>query len=311
MVTGSGKLRGAGFGAGSLRLAATALLAALAGCRPPPCEPTRAAWPPAPIEPATAGVTPSRDTRDLSAALSAALSDRNRDRAHGLIDPYAARIRAREPLDRQLARFAVTGPRATPSLYPDEPSRLAYWANARAGWALKLALAADMPDALPPAALERRGFRLDGRMMTLEAIDAELAAFGWLAVAAAPGVRLQRARLPEAPFTPDDVRRRLAERLDVFIADERRIVADPVARRLSFPPVLWACREDLLSACRQADGTDDGDAPGGSGGAPRTTFITALLRHTRRRGHYRLQDMLGYTPTAAEPSRTLAVAHWP
>ncbi|MFW6133387.1 MAG: hypothetical protein ACOC8F_05775 [Planctomycetota bacterium] len=272
---------------------AAVLLAVLAGCTPePPDGPTE------PVIPPTAGIEASTQTDDLSVALSAAMSDRNRDRAHGLIDPYAARIRAAEPLDAQLARFAVTGPRATPSLYPTAGSRLAYWCNARAAWALKLALEADLPEALPVDALERRAFLLDGRMMTLEDIDAALSEHGWLAVVAAPGVRMQRASLPEKPFAPDDVRRRLAERLDVFLADERRVVADPVARRLAIPPVLWSRREALRAAARRSG---NGDA----------TLITALLRQTDARGHYRLQDMLGYTAVAAEPSDTLAVAHWP
>ena len=277
-------------------LASAVLALAAFGCDPagPGAE-----FDTAPIDPPAAGVEPSPDTDDLAEAFAAALSIRNRDRPHRLIDPFAADIRAREPLRRAVARLAVTGPNSTPSFYATPEARLAYWLNARAAWALMLALDADLPERMPPAALDRRRFRLDGEWTTLERIDAEVRTFGWRAVVAAPGVRLQRAGLPDTPFAAEDVQERIRTRLDAYIADDRRVIVRPIERELAFPPVLWQFRDEIIA---------DYERRYGAAGA---TFITALLPHTTRRAHLRLQGMLGYTAVGLDRSGTLGLAQWP
>ena len=228
---------------------------------------------------------------DLAAVLETAT-----DKKSGMIVPDDA-SEAAGSLDAQLKALAVTGPAATPELLPTAEDRLAYWYNARAAWALKVAMLREFPEKMPAAELEDRPFRLDGRSLTLKRIDAILAeAGGWQALVAAPGVLLQRAGLPRKPFAPADVRRRIARRLSEFVDDERRFVIEIVRKRILIPPVIWQVRHEVLQSHREDTGAEE------------ATFTTALLPHVRGSAHRRLQDAIGYGRLPARPRRDLAVA---
>jgi len=239
----------------------------------------------------TDGVRPSTDYADLATLLQDAMDEEGRVDADDLRRHEAC-------LDRQLRRLAITGPRSTPDLLARQADLLAYWCNARAAWALKLALLADCPDELPPEALERRPFPLDGRRMTLEQIDAELARHGWRVVAAAPGIRYTRARIPRAPFAPEDVYERLAARLQEFLGASERFVIDEEARTLRVPRMIWEFREKLIADYERKHRTVD------------AMFVTALLSYTTGSAHRRLQDAIGYAAAPAAPGK-LAWQTWP
>jgi len=215
---------------------------------------------------------------DLGAVLAVAVTRRGRVDVEELTK---ASNMAR--LDAQLYRLSIVGPTASPSLLPTPEDRLAYWYNARTAWALKLALDASCPVRMTADQLRRRPFPLDGREMTLDRIDEALAGDGdWRAPVAAPGIVFHRAVLPPTPFTAQDVRERMARRLNEFLANEEHFIIDVKRKTVVIPDVLWRQREELISQHHVRYGT---------AGA---TLTTALLPHATGAAHRRLQDAVGY-----------------
>jgi len=256
-------------------------LGLLAGCT--------AAPPPAPLRPDTAGVAPRVDYAPLAEVLAEGLDgDGNlrRDRAP----------RIEEPLSRQLALLAVTGPTATPELLPTDAERLAYWYNARAAWALRLALEAGLPDEADTTAMARRRFLVDGRLLTLEGIDRAIMTTGdWRAVVAAPGLCYGHARLPAAPLEPASIREQVARRFERFVDDARRFEINVRRREVRVPRVLWRRRADIVAwYCRRY-------------GKCKVTLLSALLPHVSGSAHRRLQSAVGYDIVPAKPCRDLAI----
>jgi hypothetical protein len=149
---------------------------------------------------------------------------------------------------------------------------------------MRLAFEANCPqDSLAPARLEERPFPLDGRPMSLNAIDeAILRDHGWQAAVAAPCIRLHRARLPASPFSPQDVEAVVPRRLLEYLSDRDRFVIDVGRRTIFFPPVLWSVRGRLISEHERAYGTQG------------ATLNTALLPFVRGLAALRLQDATGY-----------------
>jgi hypothetical protein len=245
------------------------LVLAFAGCAGSPVLPVRLD---------TAGVAPAANYEDLAFVLAKATNDK------GYLDYDELKSDANR-LEAQLKRLAVAGPTATPALFPTYESRLAYWYNARAAWAIKLALDADCPrDSLAPARLEERGFPLDGRGMTLDQIDALLLGnFDWREAAAAPCVRLHRPRLPQKPFAPEGVKADAALRLKEYLADDDRFIIDVDSKTIFYPPALWAARGRLKE-----------ESYGGWAGAHGVTLNTTLLPYAGRIGELRLQSAIGY-----------------
>lgn len=245
---------------------------------------------PPPVTLETAGVEPNTSVEPLAVCLREGVTD------DGLMRPVWLKDH-RGDLVRQLRLFAVTGPTATPGLYPTEEHRLAYWYNARAAWAIMLAVLGEYEAKAWRARQLPRTFPLDGRQMSLAEIDDLLAAReDWRIVAAAPGASLQRARLPGEPFSADDVRTRVPRRLDAFLDDPKRFVIDVEAQTVRVPPVLWRVRQRILSEYRRKY-----DARGAS-------LLTALLPHASTATTRRLQDAVGYEVAPAKRrSRILAL----
>ncbi len=238
---------------------------------------------PAPVELDLTGAVPTTDTSELARVLQAVVTD------GGRFDPAALK-RMEGTLDACLRKLAVTGPRATPELFPTYGSRWAYWYNARAAWSMKLALLAGCPPRSKPGQLWRRRFPLDGRWMSLEEIDrlllAEARRTGEFRLAAcAPGVTVSFQALPERPLTPADLPRALARAFDRLVLDERRFVLDVERRRVLVPPMLWACREMLVRRY-QADY-----------GVREVTLLTALRPHVGPAALRRLEEAVGYAVT--------------
>lgn len=255
--------------------AAFAFAALFAGCAPP-----------APIVLDAEGVRPSLDVRDLAAVLDAAVDESGRVEIAEL-QAHADR------LDAQLRRWVVTGPRSTPTLFPTPEHVVAYWYNARAAWALKIALACDCPATLRGEQMEHREFVIDGRTMTLAKIDDLLAADGWRTLVASPGLRVTRARMPCEPFQPEGIRRAIRQRFEEFLDDEERFVIDVQSRQVRVPPVLARFSPSLIA---------DYERRYGATGA---TLTTALLPHTSSSAQRRLQDAIGYAVSPAPPGKFL------
>ncbi len=236
------------------------------------------------------------EVADLAAVLSGAFDADRGVRRYGLIMPHAVARRS-ERLSAQLDRLARTGPTAAPERFADPAERLAYWYNARAAAALRLLEQAGFPKDLDGNDFYRRAVRIDGRELTLADIDAILLAEGgWRTVVAAPGVLLQRARLPERPFTAADVRERIAGRLSEFIDDDKRFVIDLPAREIQAPPVLWRFAEEIVRSHEERYRTSGATLP------------TALLPFVAGSGQRRLQDAIGYACVPAETSGAVALA---
>jgi hypothetical protein len=266
------------------RAAAILLSAALVGCNGPLPR----------VELDTAGVEARIDYTELAVVLKRSFVTDWQVQAERLVDPVKlGRVKAE--LDSTVSRLAVAGPTATPELLETRESRLAYWYNARTAWAMKLAMLSGFPERLRRAALEERAFPLDGRTMTLAAVDGILAAEeDWRAVAAAPSVRLDRARLPARPFSAADVRERVVSRFTDFVADEDRFEIDVAARAVRFPPVVWEMRQRIIEAHRRAYG------------AAGASLTSALLPYVSLPAALRLQNAIGYRCVPAAPRRAIA-----
>jgi len=247
------------------------------------------AGPPAPpVKLDVSGVTPAADYRDLAAVLHRALDK------DGQIIPFRLRDCSGR-LEAQLKLLAVAGPTATPPLFAGDEAKLAYWYNARAAWAMKLALDAHCPEKMASRNLDRRPFPLDGRTVTLEEIDRILLADrDWRTVVAAPCVRLDRAALPKEPFSAADVRARIAQRFNDFLGDSKRFAIDVEGKRLLAPAVLWQFRDRLIESYSRTYGT------------VRPSFVTALLPYVDGPARRRLQDAIGYESAAARANDAIA-----
>ena len=261
-------------------LALSALAAApLGGCADDSCPP---------IMVDTAGVAPAVNYAPLGEVLAACVL------RNGLADREELPRHA-EALDRQLAILAVTGPTATPALFPSHDDVLAYWYNAHAAWSLKLLTARGCPRLIGAAAMLDRKFPLDGRTMTLRNIGAILAAEADFRIAAAvPGATTNHARLPESPIEArgfqQSVQRRFAELLD----DDIRVYIDVRRMRVLFPPVLWQFRGRLIFEYNRKHQTEG------------ATLVTALLGYTSGPAQRRLQTALGYREVEAVSRELLA-----
>ena len=260
-----------------LALLAMAVMAALVvasagGCADESCPP---------IMLDTAGVAPAVNYRPLGEVLAACVL------GNGLADREEL-PRCAQALDRQLAILAVTGPTATPALFPSHDDVLAYWYNAHAAWSLKLLTAKGCPRLIGAAAMLDRKFPLDGRTMTLRNIGAILAAEDDFRIAAAvPGATTNYARLPKAPVEArgfqQSVERRFADLLD----DDIRVYIDVRGLRVLFPPVLWQFRARLTAEYNRKHQTEG------------ATLVTALLGYTSGPAQRRMQTAQGYREVEA------------
>ncbi len=227
-----------------------------------------------------AGVVPSAAVDDLSFVLDEAVTD------DGRFEP-AVVARLMDRLDSQLRRMAVAGPTATPKLFPTHSSRLAYFYNARVGWALKLAALAGFPKRAVSSRVYRRALPLDGKKASIQQIDQillrEASRTGDFRVAAcAPGTCLCDAALPKSAYGANDFRRRLSQALDALVMDEDRVVLDIERKRIWMPRMLWACRDLVIARYQREHGVRGAD------------LITAMSVYLRPAARRRLEQGLGY-----------------
>ncbi|MFP4355995.1 MAG: hypothetical protein ACLFUJ_12800 [Phycisphaerae bacterium] len=192
-----------------------------------------------------------------------------------------------ETLDRQLRILAVTGPTATPEQLVTREQKLAYWYNARAAWSMKLALLADFELTRPLEDHMNRSIPLDGRQMSIAAIDRTLGEDeDFRVAAAAPGVSYQTARLPERAFGPEDILERVERRFEGLLDDPRRVIVDIDAQDIRWPRVIWQMRDRIRCQATRRYGLVE------------PTLRTALLWHVGGSAHRRLQDAIGYRDRA-------------
>ncbi|MFW6065234.1 MAG: hypothetical protein ACOC9S_00305 [Planctomycetota bacterium] len=231
---------------------------------------------PGPVSLDTRGVNPAVDYSPLAGVLDAAVGEDNRLSPRMLEE-------SSETLLRQVKLLAVAGPTVTSELFDSVDAELAYWYNARAAWAMKLALDSGCPRRMDRAELVDRPFPLDGRTMTLADIDDLLEDYDdFRVLAASPGVCMQRAELPRKPFSSEDIRERVAERFERFIDDHDRLRIDVAKRAIYFPPVLWRMRNRITERYEN------------NYGARGAKLSTAILPHVSGDGARRLRNAVGY-----------------
>ena len=222
----------------------------------------------------------STDISGFSVVLSQVVDNRGR-----LIPARLAGVHDR--LVAQLKRMAAYGPTATPEMYPDENSRLAYWYNARTAWSIRLAEMSLHGNELLGREQFTRSFPLDGRIMSLNKIDSILLSLArgsgdFRIAACVPGVRAGYAPLPQKPFSRDGFQERLCEQLNRLVLDENRFVIDIEHKRVLVPPMLWACRDMVISKYQQRFGRC------------RVNLLTAMGVYLNPRARFRLRNALGY-----------------
>jgi hypothetical protein len=248
----------------------------LAGCRP-----TSA---PIAVAPPPAGQSITCD--DLAAVLSEVL-DRE-----GRIDPTALAVHLPR-LERQLSLLALPWPQEAAGGHSDQ--RLAWLYNARAAWSLRIIArelfplegrrdAFDLPAAIDRERLMNTPFPLDGRQMSLTAIDVELAGWGDFRLAAlAPDATDLAGPLPQRPFAADTVRQDLPARLATkLLADPRRLVIDHDQQVVGVPPAIWRARQNLIMEYNQHQPVRPAD------------LLTALRPLADPAARQRLTDAMGY-----------------
>jgi len=265
-------------------LIAAGVLAAVSagGCGQKPCPP---------IVLDAGGVAPAVNYEPLAEVLADCVLD------NGLADRERL-PRFEKPLNRQLTILAVTGPTATPKLFPRRTDALAYWYNAHAAWSMKLLLARHCPRLIGAAAMLDRQFPLDARMMTLREIGGILADQEDFRIAAAvPGATTNFARLPKAPVEPDGFGEAVERRFAEFLDDRLRVYIDTRRFRVLIPPVLWQFRDRLTSQYNHKYRTRG------------ATLVTALLACTKGSAHRRLQEALGYREVEATCRKLLTAEH--
>ena len=234
------------------------------------------AEPPEPVTLDTTAVAPRVDFSDLAAVLKEVVNKKGCIETDDF-EPVCDRLIG------QLKLLAVTGPAGTPGLFPTTDDRLSYWCNARAAWAIELAMRQHKSKRIMPDELAKTTFPLDGRRMTLAEIDAKLqAGGGYHAVIAAPGCDLRRAALPEKPFEPKTIQQEIKTRFNTFVDDPERFVIDVGAMEVRFPPVFWKYRKEIITDYAR------------DGGAPQATLTTELLQQLSGSSLRRLQDAVGY-----------------
>jgi len=139
-------------------------------------------------------------------------------------------------------------------------------------------------------------FPLDGGTSTLADIDRAISAeSGWRAVVAAPGLCLERAQLPETPFSDADVSKRMQNRFSQFVDDEDRFVIDISTQKIRVPHVMWQFRRQIIDNHRSYYGDTD------------VKLTTVLLRYVTGSALRRLQDAVGYRCVSARCCPKLAV----
>ncbi len=257
------------------------LVVVLSGCTP--------VSPAKPVQLDTAGVEPSADVADLKLVLKKAVTENG----YLKLDDFPAVAKS---LEQQLKLLAVTGPDATPKLYPTAADRLAYWYNARMAWSIKLAVLRHKQKADNPASLGTKAFPLDGKQMTLAKIDALLEKqFGSSAVIAAPGMDLRRAALPQTVFIPKTVQKQIPKRFAAFVVAPDRFIVDVETQTVRFPPVIWKFRRNILDKYIKQYGK------------VQPTLTTALLPHVKGSAIRRLQNAIGYKCAEDNQSGKLAI----
>ena len=255
------------------------LVSVLAGCSQPPGA----------VELDLKGVRPAADYSNLAVVLHQAVDPQ------GQVLPDALEQCA-DRLDAQLKLLAVTGPTASPALFANPDDRLAYWYNASAAWSMKLALLAKFPEEMNQRELHHRPFPLDGRKMTLHEIRQLLQKEDDFRVALlTPGVHVQAGLLPATPLAGADVRKRIAEMFNRYMADPKRLVIDLDHRRILFPPGLWRVRDVLIQRYNAQYGAQE------------ATLATALMPYVRSAALRRLQDAVGYREEPVQETGLLAL----
>lgn len=256
----------------TLPLAAMALLA---GCAQQ--------YPRIEIPPAAADAPMTFD--DLAAVFSQVLDER------GQIDPTALAVHLPR-LDRQLALLARPWPQDVATGQSDQ--RLAWLYNARAAWSLRIVAgelrpldgrrdAFDLPETIDSSRLMGTPFPLNGREMTLSAIDEELTAWGDFRLAAlAPDATDLAGPLPAKPFTAENARQSLAERFGELLADPRRLVVDHDYQVVRVPPAIWRARQGILMEYNYRRSTAQAD------------LLAALRSYVAAPARGRLADAAGY-----------------
>ena len=247
---------------------------------------------PCAVELDLAGAAPSADVSDLAAVLAGTVTEDGRFERGAL-------AQVGDRLNAQLRAMAVAGPTATPELYPTYGSQWAYWYNARAAWSLKLAATAERRRWWSPQTCRRR-FRLDGRWMSLEAVDrvllGEARRAGLFRLAAcAPGASVSSAPMPLAPWSGTDFPRRLEAAFDRLVLDHHRFVVDVESQEVAIPPMLWACRDMVMR--QYADDCGKVDA----------ALLTALRPRVGAAARRRLEEAVGYEAVPQRRSSELAV----
>ncbi len=238
------------------------------------------------------GAGASSDVSDLAAVLADAVDESGR-----LVPVALAGVRDR--LDEQLRKMSLAGPTATPDLFSTDAARLAYWYNAHAAWSMKLADMAGCSQRVSPTA-RKRTFELDGREMSLEKIDSilldEARRSGDFRLAAcAPGAWVDYAPLPQKPFSAEGFDNRLDEALNRLVLDDQRFVVDVERRQVRIPPMLWSCRDMVVSWYRRRYGPCN------------VGLTTALRAHLDSLAQRRLDNTLGYAAVRQEARTELAV----
>ena len=192
--------------------------------------------------------------------------------------------RKRENLIDQLIILKSVGPKSTPKLFKDNSQKIAYWLNVRTAWSIYFAfLESEKTKKNRTTEFCDAQIKIDCQKLSLNKIDDKLEKLGGIfAVLAAPGVRSDRAAIPQKIISPENLSAKLKDRFCKFINDPDKIVINVKNRTVEFPPVIWRYRKFIIQQYEKNYKTSEVD------------LTTALAPFVCGSATHKLQNAVGY-----------------
>jgi hypothetical protein len=193
------------------------------------------------------------------AAWSAVLRDNVRD---GLVD-YRRLAEHRQPLEDYLRAVEFSGPSRSPALFPDAPSRLAYYLNVFNACVLKAVLNEGIPASMHEAGRARLEhdyrFRVDGAIVKLEQIRAkagENSGGNALIALAMCDAAMGSPPLTPRPFCADTIVERLRELGRDAMDNPVLVRVDHEHQRLLIGEAIWTRLDAFKGQYRRETASD-------------------------------------------------------
>ncbi len=193
-------------------------------------------------------ITPEQASADWAAILARHVDDRGRVGFRGL-------SQARARLDRYVAYIYAVSPDSHPALFPTRDHELAYLINAYNALAMVNVLEQDFPRTLAGTTLVDffilPQFQLGGRSINLFDLERALIIPRYAEPRAHFALNCMVRdcpRLPQQPFTGDNLEAELAAATREFVTEPQNVIVDHQARTVTLNEIFGFYEEEFLAA---------------------------------------------------------------